>query len=61
MLNNIKSPLPESISVGRRSASIVGAIRELEIGQCLLSAVESKRALFAEIRPRVTPHGGFEA
>lgn len=61
VLNNIKSPLPESISVGRRSVSIAGAIRELEIGQCLLSAVESKRALFAEIRPRVTPHGGFEA
>lgn len=61
VLNNIKSPLPESISVGRRSVSIAGAIRELEIGQCLLSAVESKRALFAEIRPQVTPHGGFEA
>jgi len=61
VLNNIKSPLPESISVGRRSVGIAGAIRELEIGQCLLSAVESKRALFAEIRPRVTPHGGFEA
>lgn len=61
VLNNIKSPLPESISVGRRSVSIAGAIRELEIGQCLLSAVESQRALFAEVRPRVTPHGGFEA
>lgn len=61
VLNNIKSPLPESISVGRRSVSIAGAIRELEIGQCLLSAVESQRALFTEIRPRVTPHGGFEA
>ncbi len=61
VLNNIKSPLPESISVGRRSVSIAGSIRELEIGQCLLSAVESKRALFVEIRPRVTPHGGFEA
>ncbi len=61
VLHNIKSPLPESISVGRRPVSIAGAIRELEIGQCLLSAVESKRALFAEIRPRVTPHGGFEA
>lgn len=61
VLNNIKSPLPESISVGRRSVSIAGAIRELEIGQCLLSAVESKRALFTEVRPRVTPHGGFEA
>jgi len=61
VLNNIKGPLPESISVGRRPVSIAGAVRELEIGQCLLSAVESKRALFAEIRPRVTPHGGFEA
>jgi DNA helicase HerA-like ATPase len=61
VLNNIKSPLPESVSVGRRTISIAGAIRELDIGQCLLSAVESPRALFTEIRPRVTPHGGFEA
>lgn len=61
VLNNIKSPLPESVSVGRRTIGIAEAIRELEIGQCLLSAVESQRALFTEVRPRVTPHGGFEA
>jgi len=61
VLNNIKSSLPGSISAGRRPISITEAIRELEIGQCLLSAVESQRTLFAEVRPRVTPHGGFEA
>jgi DNA helicase HerA-like ATPase len=61
VLNNIKSSLPVSIHSGSREVSIAEAIRELAIGQCLISAVESQRALFTEIRPRVTPHGGFEA
>ena len=58
---NLKSPPPADILLGRRNVSLAEAIRELQVGQCLLSAVDSPRAFFVDMRPRVTPHGGFEA
>ncbi len=61
ILNNIKGALPENIAVGRRVMRIQDAIRELEIGQCMISGVEAPRAFFTEVRPRISPHGGFEA
>jgi len=61
VLGNIKSALPTYVGIGRHSVRLPEAIRELEVGQCLISAVESPRAVFTEIRPRISPHGGFEA
>ena len=61
VMNNLKSALPESIVLGRQPIKLQEAIRELEVGQCLISATEAQRGLFVEIRPRITPHGGFEA
>lgn len=61
VLGNIKSALPTHVGIGRHSIRLPEAIRELEVGQCLISAVESPRAVFTEIRPRISPHGGFEA
>ena len=61
IMNNLKSAPPESIVLGRQPLKLQEAIRELEVGQCLISATESQRGLFVEIRPRITPHGGFEA
>jgi len=61
IMNNLKSAPPESIVLGHQPLKLQEAIRELEVGQCLITATESQRGLFAEIRPRITPHGGFEA
>ncbi len=61
IMNNLKSASPESIILGRQPVKLQEAIRELEVGQCLISATDAQRGLFAEIRPRITPHGGFEA
>ncbi|MBI4330566.1 MAG: ATP-binding protein [Chloroflexi bacterium] len=61
IMNNLKSAPPENIVLGRQPLKLQEAIRELEVGQCLISATESPRGLFAEIRPRITAHGGFEA
>lgn len=61
IMNNLKSASPDSIALGRKPMKLQEAIRELEVGQCLISATEAQRGLFVEIRPRITPHGGFEA
>lgn len=61
ILSNLKSPPPETLRMGRRTISFIDSLRELDVGQCLISAVDSPRTYYAEIRPRVTPHGGFEA
>jgi hypothetical protein len=61
VLSNLKAASPDSMIAGRRSLSMSDALRELEVGQCLVSAVDALRSYFVEVRPRVTPHGGFEA
>ena len=61
ILSNLKSSPPDDIRVGRRSVSLPEALRELDVGHCLVSSVDAPRSYFVEIRPRVTPHGGFEA
>ena len=58
---NLKCSLPRSLQLGRRDVSLPEALRDLEVGQCLVSAVDVSRAIFVEMRPRVTAHGGFEA
>lgn len=60
ILSNLKSSEPARIVSGSKPLTLAAAIRELELGQCLVSAVDSDRAFFLEVRPRVTMHGGFE-
>ena len=61
VLANLKSSPPNDIRLGRQAISLSEALRELDVGQCLVSAVDAPRSYFVEMRPRVTPHGGFEA
>jgi hypothetical protein len=60
VLANLKSADPDSISVGSRGIDLPDSMRLLESGQCMLSAVDSPRLVFCDIRPRLTLHGGFE-
>ena len=61
VIGNLKSLAPQTITLGRNRIDLKEAIRQLDIGQCMISSVESPRTIFAEIRPRITTHGGFEA
>ena len=61
VLKNLKSGSPDSIQYGRKNMSLPDAVRELDIGQCIISSVNAQRVVFIQIRPRLTPHGGFEA
>lgn len=61
VMSNLKTSPPDSIQIGRRTVALSEALRELDVGQCLVSAVDAPRSYFVEVRPRVTPHGGFEA
>ncbi len=59
--SNLKAPWPDSVLTGRRPVMFQEALRDLEVGQCLVSAVDATRSYFVEVRPRITHHGGFEA
>ena len=59
--SNLKTSSPTGIQLGNKSLEMAEALRELDVGQCLVSSVDAPRSYFVEMRPRVTPHGGFEA
>ena len=59
--SNLKASSPTGIQLGNKNLEMAEALRELDVGQCLVSSVDAPRSYFVEIRPRVTPHGGFEA
>lgn len=61
VLANIKSAEPDRVFLGNRELNFAESIRSLEPGQCMLSATDSPRCVYVEIRPRLTLHGGFEA
>jgi DNA helicase HerA-like ATPase len=61
VLANLKSGEPELIQVTSREQSLADALRILETGQCAVSAGDSPRLIFCDVRPRLTVHGGFEA
>ncbi len=61
VIANLKASAPTGIQLGAKNLNMVEALRELEVGQCLVSSVDAQRSYFVEVRPRVTPHGGFEA
>jgi hypothetical protein len=56
---NLKSVLPDEVSYGGRILSFPEVLRSLDIGQALVSHVDSDRAYLVDIRPRVSVHGGF--
>jgi len=60
ILSNLKSADPEQVSLNSRTVDLADSLRLLEPGQCMISAVESPRLVFCDIRPRLTVHGGFE-
>jgi hypothetical protein len=61
ILANVKSADPDSIRSNSGDLTLPDSLRALEPGQCMISAVDSQRLAFCNIRPRVSVHGGFEA
>ena len=60
VLRSAKGRSPEKISSGTQVLSIHDLLRELAQGQAYISHGDALRAFMAEIRPRVTAHGGIE-
>ncbi len=56
--HNIKCLAPQSIEINRRKISLDDLIRNLEKGQAIVSSGTSQRIFVANIRPRVSVHGG---
>jgi hypothetical protein len=61
VLGNIKSPLPEEIKYNDGNMSMKELIRDVSVGQVVVSDTNTPRCFVMEVRPRVSAHGGFEA
>jgi len=61
ILDNLKSPLPTEIKDDNVSISIRELIRDVGVGQAVVSDTNTSRCFVLEVRPRVSAHGGFEA
>jgi len=61
ILDNLKSPLPTEIKADDANLSIRELIRDIDIGEALVSDTNTSRCFVMEVRPRVSAHGGFEA
>lgn len=61
ILDNLKSPLPSEIKDNHNKITMKDLIRDISVGQAVLSDTNTARAFILEIRPRVSAHGGFEA
>jgi len=60
VLRSSKGRLPEKISSANQLLTVQDLIRELDRGQAYISHGDTARSFVAEIRPRVTAHGGIE-
>jgi len=60
VLDNLKSPLPTGIKDNNTDISISALIRDIGVGQAVVSDTNTPRCFIMEIRPRVSAHGGFE-
>ena len=60
VIKSAKGRSPEKISSARTTLSLRDLLRELSQGQAYISHGDTTRAFVAEIRPRVTAHGGIE-
>lgn len=61
ILDNLKSPLPTEIKDDNESLSMVQLIRDVGVGQAVVSDTNTRRCFVLDVRPRVSAHGGFEA
>ncbi|MBI4639044.1 MAG: ATP-binding protein [Candidatus Tectomicrobia bacterium] len=61
ILDNLKSALPSEIKDNNVNILIRELIRDIVVGQALVSDTNSPRCFVMEVRPRVSAHGGFEA
>ncbi|HPL67329.1 MAG TPA: DUF87 domain-containing protein [Smithellaceae bacterium] len=56
---NIKSNLPDEVKYANSVLDFNQLIRNLDIGQALVSNTETDRAFIMDVRPRISVHGGF--
>lgn len=61
ILDNLKSPLPAEIKDNNVNISIRELIRDIGVGQAVVSDTNTPRCFVMEVRPRLSAHGGFEA
>ena len=57
---SVKGRSPDNMSSGTQTLSLHDLLRELAQGQAYISHGDTSRSFIAEIRPRVTAHGGIE-
>ena len=61
VLDNLKCPFPLEIKDHDNTLSPRELIRDISVGQAVVSDTNSSRSFVMEIRPRISVHGGFEA
>lgn len=61
VLDNIKCPLPKEIKDDESIITLKELIRDIGLGQVVVSDTNSMRCFVMAVRPRVSVHGGFEA
>lgn len=59
-LARIPAALPERVSIGTVPRESRAMVRLLEPGQAIVGDAQCDRAIFCQVRPRVTAHGGAE-
>ena len=61
VLDNLKCPFPLEFKDHDNTLSPRELIRDISVGQAVVSDTNSSRSFVMEIRPRISVHGGFEA
>ena len=56
---NLKSQLPTQIRYGHNELGLEGLLRELDVGQAVVSSTDGPRTVVIDVRPRLSVHGGF--
>ena len=56
---NLKSQLPAQIRYGHQELGLEGLLRELDVGQAVVSSTDAPRTIIIDVRPRLSVHGGF--
>jgi len=61
ILDNLKCPFPSEIKDDYSILTPRDLIRDIGVGQAVISDTNTRRCFVMEVRPRVSVHGGFEA
>ena len=56
---NLKSQLPDQVRFGHQELGFDGLLRELDVGQAVVSSTDGPRTIVIDVRPRLSVHGGF--